>query len=117
MSRICTRVLLAVVASLSFASVAQAETVTVQNGSSFAIFQFFLSPMDADEWGPDQLRDGVIESGGAFELSGIGCDDYDVKLVDEDGDVCIVAAPDICGEDQTWIIEDDGLLACQGFGE
>jgi hypothetical protein len=99
------------------AAAARAETVTVSNDSSFAIYQFFLSPADQDEWGPDQLRDQVIASGDSFDLQGVPCDTFDVMLVDEDGDQCVIAGVDICGGDQTWIIEDEGLLACQGWGE
>lgn len=97
------------------AGAASAESVQVHNGSEYAIYHFYLSPMDTAEWGPDQLGDQVIISGDSFTLTDIPCDDYDVKLVDEDGDECVVGAPDICGADESWTIENDGLLACQGW--
>jgi hypothetical protein len=39
-----------------------------------------------------------------------------VKLVDEDGDECVVEEVDICGTNDTWEIKNKDLLACQGFG-
>lgn len=63
----------------------------------------------------DQLGDHVIKNGGSLTLTGIPCDEYDVKLVDEDGDECIVEAVDVCGEDDEWLITDDDLLECEGY--
>jgi hypothetical protein len=38
-----------------------------------------------------------------------------VKLVDEDGDECVVEAVDVCGEDDEWLITDEDLLDCEGY--
>lgn len=89
------------------------SSVTIQNRSSWDIHQLFLSAVDENEWGPDQLGRHVIGSGANFELTGIPCDDYDVRLVDEDGDVCIVGGVSLCGDDDAWRISDDELLSCQ----
>lgn len=111
-------VCLALVSACLFAGEANAagkSDVTVHNDSDFAIFHFFLSPSEEDQWGPDQLGDHVIKNGGSFTLTGVPCDEYDVKLVDEDGDECIVPAVDVCGEDDEWVITDDDLLECEGY--
>lgn len=89
--------------------------VTVNNESEWMITHFFLSPIDQNEWGEDQLGDQVIEKGGSFTLTGVPCDSYDVKLVDEDGDECVVAEVDICGSDDEWVISDEDLLECEGY--
>ena len=98
---------------------AQAEknSVTVKNKSDWEIHQFFLSPVDTDKWGPDQLGEEVISTGDTFTLNGIPCDSYDVMLVDEDGDECVVPEVDICGDNQGWIINNDDLLDCQAEDE
>lgn len=97
------------------ANAARKSDVTVHNDSEWAIFHFYLSSSDDDEWGPDQLGRDVIENGGSFTLTDIPCDEYDVKLVDEDGDECVVEAVDVCGEDDEWLITDDDLLECEGY--
>lgn len=97
------------------AAAAKKSDVSVTNSSEWAIHHFFLSPIDEEEWGPDQLGDHVIENGGTFTLTGVPCDSYDVKLVDEDGDECVVAEVDICGSDDAWEITDEDLLECEGY--
>ncbi|HXU31170.1 MAG TPA: hypothetical protein VN851_11380 [Thermoanaerobaculia bacterium] len=96
----------------SVASAANA-TVTVANQSEWEIHQFFLSPAETDKWGPDQLDENVIGKGDTFKLTNIPCDTYDVKLVDEEGDECVVEAVDICGGKGTWTITSKALVQCQ----
>jgi hypothetical protein len=91
--------------------------VTVHNGTSFEIHNFFMSPTEQNHWGPDQLGDQVIGNGAKFTLTQIPCNTYDVKLVDEDGDECVVGDVDICGGHDDWVITDDDLLDCEGYGE
>jgi len=96
---------------------AAGNTVVIKNKSDWELHQFFLSPVDTDKWGPDQLGDHVISTGGTFTLSGIPCDSYDVRLVDEDGDECVVPGVDICDGQAGWIITNDDLLDCEAGGE
>lgn len=99
------------------AAQAQKSNVTIKNKSDWEIHQFFLSSVDTDKWGPDQLGEQVIGTGDTFTLQGIPCDSYDVMLVDEDGDECVVPEVDVCGDNQGWIITNDDLLECQAEGE
>lgn len=92
---------------------AQKSSVVIKNKSDWEIHQFFLSPVDTDKWGPDQLGENVISKEDTFTLNGVPCDSYDVMLVDEDGDECVVSEVDICGDNQGWIINNDDLLECQ----
>jgi len=93
------------------------NSVVIKNKSDWELHQFFLSPVDTDKWGPDQLGDHVISTGGTFTLNGIPCDSYDVRLVDEDGDECVVPGVDICDGQEGWIITNDDLLDCEAGGE
>jgi hypothetical protein len=109
---------LAALVALAFAGTAQAgkfdSVVTVRNGSLWEIHQMYLSSVEEEEWGPDQLGEQIIEAqGGSFKLTGVPCDSYDVRLVDEDGDECVVREVDLCGDDATWSISDEDLLECQ----
>ena len=88
-------------------------TVKVVNKSDWELHHFFLSSTGEDEWGPDQLGDEVIGTDESFQLSQIPCDSYDVKLIDEDDDECVVEDVDICGGSESWVITNKILLACE----
>ena len=107
------------VAALLIPASAHAEknSVVIKNKSDWEIHQFFLSSVDTDKWGPDQLGENVISTGDTFTLNGIPCDTYDVMLVDEDGDECVVPEVDVCSGQEGWIITNDDLLDCQAESE
>lgn len=109
--------LLACLSTASAHAAGRKANVTVHNNSAFAIHNFFVSPSEEEEWGPDQLGKGTIGEGGKFTLQQIPCDTYDVKLVDEDGDECVVPEVDICGGSDDWVITDEDLLDCEGYGD
>ena len=95
------------------AAQAAGNKVVIKNKSDWEIHQLFLSPTEVEKWGPDQLGEDIIEPGGSFELRNIPCDSYDIMLVDEDGDECVVADVDICSGQEGWIISNDDLLDCE----
>lgn len=88
-------------------------TVTIQNKADWDIHHFYLSSTDEKDWGPDQLGKDTIGKGEFFKLADVPCDYYDVKLVDEDGDQCVIEDVDICGSDEVWTITNKDLLKCQ----
>jgi hypothetical protein len=93
-------------------------TITVQNKSAHDIHHLYLTPSDHDDWGTDQLGDHVIDARkGSFKITGIPCGTYDVRLVDQEGDECVVEEVDICAAKETWTINDKDLRACQGWEE
>jgi hypothetical protein len=91
----------------------ESSTITVANNSSYAIYRFFMSSVSTNEWGPDQLGADVLQVGGTFTLTGVPCDSYDVRLVDEDEDECVITNVSVCAEDAGWNITDEDLLVCQ----
>jgi hypothetical protein len=90
-------------------------SVKVINRSKWEIHHLFLSATDQDEWGPDQLENDVLSTGSSFTITKIPCDEYDVKVVDEDGDECIIEQVSLCGDQSYWAITDKDLLECEGF--
>lgn len=89
-------------------------TVTLQNSSSWSIQYLYMSPTSDNSWGADRLGNSIIPAnGGTFNLSNVPCNDYDVKLVDEDSDVCVINNVHICSS-ETWVINSEDLLSCQG---
>jgi hypothetical protein len=89
------------------------SSVTLANQSSYAIEHLFLSPQNQGSWGPDQLGADILASGQTVKFDGIDCDTYDLRLVDEDGDECVVPGVDLCLEDAQWELTDEALLSCQ----
>jgi hypothetical protein len=97
----------------SLVSPAEASSsVRIHNKSSWDIHELYLSPVRDSEWGPDQLGRHIIGSGETFTLTNVRCNNYDVRLVDEDDDACVVENVRLCGK-ETWTISDRELLACQ----
>ena len=98
----------------SSALAASTAEVVIQNNSQWQIHNLYISPTSTDEWGEDQLGEHVIETGGGtYTLTDIPCAAYDVRLIDEDGDECVVTDVGLCGGKGNWVIEDEALLACQ----
>ena len=113
-------VVLAAIAAIAPTSAMAADTsvIHITNKSDWEIHHFFLAPSESDKWGPDQLGQNTIEpNGGTFELHKVPCDTFDVKLVDEDGDECVVESVDICGSKEGWVITSKDLIACEGASD
>jgi hypothetical protein len=87
--------------------------VTITNLSDWQLDHLYLSPAEETEWGPDQLAEEVIAKGDKFILTDIPCNTWDIKVVDEEGDECIIENVDLCNETAEWKITSKELLACQ----
>ena len=94
---------------------ARKATVKIINQSNWEIHEIYLSSSDDRHWGPDQLDDEILAKGESLTLTNIGCDLYDIKVVDEDGDECVIEEVDLCGDDSYWKITDRELLTCEGY--
>ena len=101
--------------ALSLPAFAKKATVKVINQSKWEIHHLFLSSTAEEEWGPDQLEDEILTKGDSITLTGIPCNEYDIKVVDEDGDECIIEAVDLCRDNSFWKITDKDLLECEGY--
>jgi hypothetical protein len=99
--------------SLTAAAQSWVSTFTVYNGSQYRIDHLYVSPNNDPNWGGDRLGRYVLLPGYRFDLPIIrGW--YDVKLIDRDGDECIVPSVDFRNGD-TWTITDRVLLVCESF--
>lgn len=109
--------------ALTFLLAAQAlaapgdSDITIQNDSSWVLTELYLSSVDDEAWGPDQLGADVVGSGESFTLTDVPCDIYDVRLVDEDDDVCVLGGVKLCANEARWHIRDKDLLSCQAETE
>lgn len=100
--------------ALLLSNTALGATVVIQNDSDWDIHYLYLSPTYSNDWGPDQLGDHVIGSGSRYKLKGVSCDTYDVRIVDEDADECVITEVALCIFKEEWRITNDYLLECQG---
>src|SRR5438105_5214885 len=99
--------------ALPAAGAKKKATIKVINQSKWEIHHLYLSPSSSKHWGPDQLGEEVLAKGESFTLKDIDCDDYDIKVVDEDGDECVIENSTLCGDDSYWKITDKALLDCE----
>jgi hypothetical protein len=102
-------------AFVSFGAVA-GSTVQIHNTSAWNIHELYISPTSEEEWGGDLLGDQIVQTGQYAELGNVPCDDYDVRIVDEDGDVCVVSEVTLC-ESAAYTLDDDDLLNCEASTE
>ncbi|WP_395679892.1 hypothetical protein [Dokdonella sp.] len=86
--------------------------VELRNNSNWDLRELYLAPVGSDHWGPNQISRS-IRPDDSFTLTGIRCDKYDVKLVDEDNSECIVRDVAMCAQDKVWRINDRSLERCQ----
>lgn len=91
---------------------AVAATIKIENRSSWEIHEIYFAPTSQEEWGDDHLGKQVLKTGMTLSLTGVNPGKWDVRLVDEDNDECIVEGQKISAS-ETFVIEDDDLLSCQ----
>ncbi len=101
--------------SPAFAAKKRKATIKVINQSDWAIHHLYLSSSDDDNWGEDQLGEDVLEKGDSMTLTDITCDAYDIKVVDEDGDECVIEEAELCNDHSYWKLTNKELLGCQGY--
>ena len=77
-----------------------------------------MSPTSDNSWGADRLGSNeIIPSGGSFSIQNVSCDSYDIRLLDEDMDECVVNDVELCGENAVFELTNNNLLSCQGYGQ
>jgi len=114
MKKLTLAALVLCLAALPLFAAKKKATVKVINQSKWEIHHLYLSSHDDENWGPDQLGDEILTKGDSITLTGIDCDDYDIKVVDEDGDECVIEEVSLCGDESYWKITDKALLECEG---
>ena len=90
-------------------------SVNIVNNSSREIRNVYLSHVNVDDWGVNQLSDGAtIAAGQSYNLSNVACDQGQVKVVAEDQDGCFLSTIVSCGDSATWTITNDSARDCGG---
>jgi hypothetical protein len=87
--------------------------VTIVNNSGTEIRHVYLSPVDQDNWGTDQLNSSVIApGGGSVTLNNFACESASIKVVAEDVDGCFLYKVVACGQASTWTIAQTDARDC-----
>jgi hypothetical protein len=112
------RLMILCVVLLALAALASARpattSVNIVNNSNKEIRNVYLSHVNVDDWGANQLGDVTILPGQSFALSNATCDQQQVKVIGEDQDGCFLATVVNCGDNATWTITNDTARDCGG---
>lgn len=89
---------LIIAAALATPALAEDVTYQLNNTSALTLMEFYTSPANTDDWGPDILGAEVIAPGGSGTVTiadGSSACVYDIMFVMEDGQE-LVDTVDIC---------------------
>lgn len=101
--------MLALTAAAMTATSADARDLSVSNTSKWNIHRIFVSPCGNHYWGPNRLGATEILAIGATRAIAVDGTCSDVKIVDEDGDVCVTPIHD----EAELALTTKFLIACQ----
>jgi hypothetical protein len=110
---LCPALLLACTVAVAAAE-AQSRPTRLWNLTKNTISEFRLAPAGTSNWGPDQCKndkDGSVEPDERLPIKGIAPGQYDAKLSDVRGRVCIVRGIKI-ELGAVFAIEEKDLTSC-----
>ncbi len=84
------------------------------NDSQEQIQGLYFSAIDEATWGRNYLGGEPLQPGDTFTLTDIECGRFDVRLVNVDGDECIIHDEPICVERSDWVMTQADLARCAG---
>jgi hypothetical protein len=107
------------VALLAFASIpmllsarTQTASINVVNNSNRTIRNLYLSHVDADDWGGNQLGNNQISPGQSYTVTNVTWDQQQIKVVAEDQDGCFLTSVVSNGDNASWTITNDTTADC-----
>jgi hypothetical protein len=87
-------------------------SVNIMNNSSKEIRNVYLSHVDVDDWGTNQLENTTISPGQSFTITNFTCDGQQIKVIGEDQNGCFLSTVITCGNNATWTITNDTAADC-----
>ncbi|MDQ5846820.1 MAG: hypothetical protein M3539_16160 [Acidobacteriota bacterium] len=97
--------------SASTATTSVSTSINIVNNSNREIRNVYLSHVNANDWGANQLGNSTIAPGQSFSLN-VACDQQQVKVIAEDQDGCFLSTIVNCGDSATWTITDGTARNC-----
>jgi hypothetical protein len=105
--------MLAVLASGCIITSEEDSSLTIDNASSYALYEIRVAEEFDDFYGPDLLGSDILLPGESITVL-LDCGTYDVLVVDEDGFECELLGLDLCFDDAVWVVDNTTLNTC-GF--
>lgn len=87
------------------------SSLTIENESTYDIYEVYLTEVGSRDWGPDLLR-GTLRPGDYLVIDYIECGNYDALVVDDTDLPCELRNFRLCFDDAVWVITDRTLDAC-----
>jgi hypothetical protein len=118
LNKICKRVLglsfvlLALLAASMPAAAQNRYNLQVENDSGYAIYKLQMSSVNDNSWERDLLGSYILYDGYSFTVSNISPGSYDIRLIDEDHDACVINDVRVNG-DLTWNLTPVELVGCE----
>ena len=111
---ICVALVAFVAVPLLSSARTRTTSVNIVNNSNKEIRNVYLSHVNTDDWGGNQLGNASIPPGQSFALNNVACDQQQVKVIGEDQDGCFVSTVVSCGDSATWTITNNAARDCGG---
>ena len=99
-------------AALSGARTRVTSSINIGNNSNRRIIHVYLSHVNVDDWGANQLGDTTISPGQSFAVTNVTCDQQQIKVIGEDQDGCFLSTVVNCSDNSTWTITNDTPADC-----
>jgi len=87
-------------------------SINIVNNANKEIRNVYLSHVNVDDWGTNQLGDLTISPGQSFTLNNVACDQQQIKVIAEDQNGCFLSTVVNCGDNATWTINNDTVADC-----
>lgn len=89
-----------------------AAGITVTNNSGRVIRYLYLSSVEQDNWGSDQLNNASLNYGQSVTLNNVACSGAEIKVIAEDSDGCFLSSVVSCDGSAQWTITSETPADC-----
>lgn len=87
------------------------STLTVENASSYPLYELYVADIGAPTWGPDLLGNDILLPNESITIF-LDCGTYDALVIDDIGAGCELYNLDLCFDDALWVIDNATLATC-----
>lgn len=100
------------VAILALMAPASAFDLVVVNQAHFSVIhKLYLAPAKSNQWGENKLQNQTVAKNGRFTVRDVLAGMYDLKVIDDDNDTCVVPEINI-DQNKEWKLTDKIMLQC-----
>jgi hypothetical protein len=107
------------IASLAFVALigptSAFDLVVINDANLSIIHKLYIAPAKSNKWGDDKLQSQTVVKNGRFTVRDVAGGVYDLKVVDDDDDTCVVSNINI-DKSTEWRLTDAIMLKCTQAG-